>query len=264
KEKFNSDNNPLSSPDWLRDHHNAKLNSRHEFAKKHLVSNAKTLVDLGCGTGLWLDIYDKLLPESCDFFGLDESIESLRTAEKTAENWKRETSFAKVDLSNSSKLPKADIYLAFNIFPYLKEPQKLLEKIKLGLNPGGKLIIRQYDGFDINFGPMEADLKLSIHNELFFSLSKKNNFKHYERDSIFKLVTSSGFNVESIYFDRFEEISPYSDTFKVYLKNTIAWMKLFLTDVTSTAVCEWEFDYLDGDKNKVSYFKESYLVAIMS
>ena len=76
----NSTGRPLADAKWLENHHRAKLPERTAFAKKLAKLNPKNIVDLGCATGLWLELLNDILPSDCEFIGIDSDKESLKLA----------------------------------------------------------------------------------------------------------------------------------------------------------------------------------------
>jgi len=83
----NSSGKPLANSSWLLNHHRAKIPERTAFAKRLAKLQPKKIVDLGCATGLWLELLNEILPLDCEFIGIDSDIESL---EKLAEQETKE------------------------------------------------------------------------------------------------------------------------------------------------------------------------------
>ena len=57
------------SADWLEAHHEAKLTEHRRFGETFARYEPSRVVDIGCGTGLRLDLLDKLIPPSCESWG---------------------------------------------------------------------------------------------------------------------------------------------------------------------------------------------------
>lgn len=76
----NSSGKPLADTIWLENHHRAKLPERTAFAKRLVELHPKSIVDLGCASGLWLELLNQLLPEDCEFIGIDSDGEALSIA----------------------------------------------------------------------------------------------------------------------------------------------------------------------------------------
>lgn len=260
---INHSGKPLSDPKWLYEHHEAKITEREKFAQTLATYKPKNVVDLGCGTGLWLEILDQTFDEGVKFIGLDGDEESIRLACDRAKSWNRDTKFETLNFEGGTDLPSADLYLAFNIFPYIKDLSGLLGRIKEALNPGGKLVVRQYDGFDLNFGPMETTDKLTLMNSLFAAIGQSRQFSHFSRDDIFKELNDSDFKSKKFSFEMLHKVSPYNPKFKRYLINTIDWTSLYVNEKSKGILRQWKKEYLQ-ENAKPSYFKEAYLVAELS
>jgi trans-aconitate methyltransferase len=118
----NAAGKPLADMNWLLAHHRAKLSERTKFAQKIATLNPKSIIDLGCASGLWFDLLDKLLPDECDFIGIDCDEELLADATKRSSAWRRKASFIQLDIEkDANQIPPGDLTLAFNIFPYIKD-----------------------------------------------------------------------------------------------------------------------------------------------
>lgn len=72
----------LSSIDWLVTHHKAKLTERMNFVSKNISKSDKTIVDIGCGPALWLDLIDKIASDDCTFIGIDSDEDTIKYAKK--------------------------------------------------------------------------------------------------------------------------------------------------------------------------------------
>lgn len=263
KKTNNSSGKPLSSSKWLLEHHIAKLKERKEFLEKILVDiKPRVIVDLGCATGLWLELANDIVDENCELIGVDLDKNAIVEAKKRSKKWNRKVSFIHNDFTNIDNLPSADIYFAFNVFSYVQNSDALLEKIRLKLNDNGKLILRQYDGAGIKFGPMEHKLRLSIEKALFNSLCKSEFFKHYDLDRIYDAVDNSKFTIKNVDLELFKKTSPYTKNFLTYFNNTINWTSNYLDDNNQKKILNWHSLHLK--KGRPSYFYEVDLVAILT
>jgi len=117
----------LSHSNWLENHHNAKKDLRYDFAKKLALRNPKSIVDIGCGTGLWLSIFNEILPKDCKFIGIDFDRNSLKEAEGRAAKWDRECEWISLDINkDAEKIPPADLALIFNFSSYIEDLDSIL------------------------------------------------------------------------------------------------------------------------------------------
>src|ERR1700732_3751532 len=126
----NTTGRPLSSTAWHEAQHRAKREVRRNFAARLATYQPRCVVDIGCATGLWLGLLDILLPPACEFIGIDSDAESLAKAEARAKNWHRKTTFYQCDVeADLDAIPTADVTMMFNLFPYLKDPARLLSRL---------------------------------------------------------------------------------------------------------------------------------------
>lgn len=259
----NKSGKPLSSSSWLLDHHNAKLPERRQFVKDIMSSGIKTVVDIGCGSGLWLELFDEIAPPECKLIGIDSDQNLI--SEARAKKWSHHVEFHSFDVVKSiSSIPNADLFLAFNIFPYLDDPEKFIRNLKNKMTCEGKIIIRQYDGSNLRFGPMRQSDRYEIDTSLYTSVSSSNQFNHYDLDRIHEVIQSVNFENSFIDFELFKRVSPYDDDFFKYYINTINWTKKYISDSAKEKLLEWEHLYLNRHTKNNSYFTEVDLVAILS
>ncbi len=258
----NSSGKPLADAEWLNNHHRAKLPERKAFAEKLVEYNPKTIVDLGCASGLWLDVFDKVMPNDCSFIGIDSDEESLELAKKHSRAWDRTSSFMKLDIeSQTSLIPPADLTLAFNIFPYIKDLNLFLKAL-FNRCPWGVLAIRQYDGASIRFGPMPTGKRQAIESSLRVATENSKKFRHYDLDRAYEALNSSPYKKMSYSFELFERTSPFSEDFIPYYRDMLQWTCDHISDSAAKYLSGW----LDEDANYCMkrYFFEVDLVAVLS
>lgn len=90
------------------------------------------LLDLGCGTGLFL----QRRAADCDAYGIDLSLDALRYC--------RRRQLARLACAHAARLPLADasfdIVTAFDLVEHLPDDQALVDEIGRVLRPGGYLL----------------------------------------------------------------------------------------------------------------------------
>jgi SAM-dependent methyltransferase len=259
----NQTGKPLSSLDWLKIHHKAKLMERETFAKNILNQiKPKRIIDLGCASGLWLDVFNRFADKDCEFIGIDIDNDSIIEAEKLSKNWNRKVSFLNIDIaSQSSKIPSGDIILAFNMFSYINDIDTFLNQIKLKLTKNGVFVIRQYDGGMIRFGPMSSDNRNYMDDSLYTAVSDSEQFKHYDMDRVYTAITNSKFVNKNLYFEIFQKHSPFAEDFNNYFKATVKWTANYLNSEETKELNKW---YTKFDNQPGYYFLENYLVSLLS
>lgn len=263
-EWYNTTGKPLSSSKWLEDHHKAKLPERKKFVQKVLTNFTPTrVIDLGCGTGLWLDLFNEFIDTNCEFIGIDADTHSINEAKERSKNWNRKSDFITCDMyKETDKIPKGDLYLAFNIFPYIHSPNNFIDKIQSKVINDGKLAIRQYDGNTIRFGPMLSEERISIENSLFSSIGQSEQFRHYDLDRIYSVINNSKFKDKNISFETFQRNTPFPNDFINYFDGTIEWTMNYISEYDAEKLGKWYKEY----KNSINdnYFVEVDLTAILS
>lgn len=262
----NDTGRPLASDAWLEAHHQAKLPERRTFA--NLIANRapSRIVDLGCGPGLWLQLLSDFVSRECQLVGIDSDDGTLDAARSRASTWLQPSEFAALDFeTQSNELPDADIFLAFNIFPYVTNPKQLLATLKSKLRPGGCLVVRQYDGALLRMGPMSDRDRQLIDMSLMASVLGSDQFKHYDLDRVFQSIAASPFNSKAIDFEVFRRVTPYPSEFQSYLVNTIEWTRKYISDEARDRLDAWHRTMGRGsDPDVPSYFMEVDLVAWLS
>lgn len=257
----NSTGKPLADSTWLENHHRAKIPERTAFAKRLANLQPKSIVDLGCASGLWLELLNNLLSDECEFIGIDGDEESLNLAIKKSRNWKRKVSFIQMDLEKDAlQIPSADITMAFNIFPYIKDLDSFIHTLSLR-TPRGMLAVRQYDGASIRFGPMSTVDRQKIELDLRIATEKSQKFRHYDLDRTFTALQKSAYECSTFEFELFERSSPFDDEFIPYYKETLNWTCQLLSDISAENLRKW----INDDPLMINrYFYEVDLVALLS
>lgn len=258
----NSSGKSLADAEWLNVHHRAKLPERKAFAEKLTEYKPKTIVDLGCASGLWLDVFDKVVPNDCAFIGIDSDEEILELAKKRSRSWDRNSSFMKLDIeSQASLIPTADLTLAFNIFPYIKDLTHFLKTLS-NRCPCGALAVRQYDGASIRFGPMPTDKRQAIESSLRVATENSKKFRHYDLDRTYEALNNSSYKNKSYSFELFERTSPFPEDFIPYYRNMLQWTCDHISDSSAQYLSRWLDE--DADYCMKRYFFEVDLVAVLS
>lgn len=129
---------------------------RYMLALNHIAG--KTVLDLGCGSGLGTYIYSLVAKK---VIALDYSEKALRHAHDYP--YKCEVDFIKLDLENPaelSKLPEADVCVALEVLEHLEKPELVLAALKTKTLvfsvPLHSLSVSKWHKYEIN---TEADVR---------------------------------------------------------------------------------------------------------
>ncbi|QIL45601.1 class I SAM-dependent methyltransferase [Vagococcus coleopterorum] len=242
----NTSGKQLSSSSWLTDHHVAKEKLRKSFAKKLTVLEPTSIVDIGCGTGLWLTILNDVFPKNCKFIGVDSDKSSLETAEQISQSWGRECEWIQLDINtHPEKIPVADMALIFNFSSYVDDLDMLLSYISK--ERGFKqLALRQFAGHEIKFGPFENDDQTAIDLSLKDAIGNSEQIRYYDMDRLIQAAATTNRQVLFKEFELFQDFSPFKSNTWPYIKGTAEWtaekmpanQKKLITDWLSKAAEE--------------------------
>ena len=252
----------LSSSNWLESHHAAKKKLRFEFAKKISEHNPKSIVDIGCGTGLWLSIFNDILPKECKFIGVDSDEESLAEAKRKSANWERECEWISLDINkDSDKIPSADLALVFNFSSYIKNLDLFF--LNISRERGFKEIaLRQFAGDEIKFGPFMTDEHTRIDLSLKASMGGSSQIKYFDMDRLIEAAAVSGREAIFKNFELFSDFSPFNESTWPYIKGTAEWTAERVSEKEQVIIKEWINKALCQD-NSLYFYSLDWLALLV-
>jgi ubiquinone/menaquinone biosynthesis C-methylase UbiE len=110
-----------------------------ELLSRLSLKNAKTILDIGCGTGVLFPIFEKLTSGKSKIFAVDFAQCMAKTAALYC------NSKTEVICGDSQNLPFMDnffnLIIAFHVFPHIKDKQAALQEYWRVLKPDGDLAI---------------------------------------------------------------------------------------------------------------------------
>src|SRR5262249_40719483 len=155
---------------------------------------------------------------------------SLELARERASSWGRSVEFLHCDIAEDpERIPKADLLLALNLFPYLPDVAQLISGLRRN-HTADRIIIRQWDGGTMRIGPMSAEARCAIASSLHAALEGSALFAHSGLDQTYELIRRTGFSVERLEFDLTQRHAPFPQEFEEYFLGTVAWMRDHLSD----------------------------------
>ncbi|KRL52904.1 class I SAM-dependent methyltransferase [Furfurilactobacillus rossiae] len=248
----------LSASGWLEDHNNAKKELRYKFAKEIAKQNPKSIIDIGCGTGLWLEIFNDVLPKNCKFIGIDLDENSLKEAKKRSMNNDRECEWIALDVNKEpEKIPSADLAFIFNFSSYIEDISAFLNQLtpEKGFK---KIVIRQFLGDEIKFGPFNTHTQTNIDSSIKASMDGSKQIKYFDLDRLMNAVQKSNRKVVFQDFELFKAFSPFSDNAFPYIKGTAEWTAERVPDNERKAINKW-IKKAEAKKDLLYFFSIDWL-----
>lgn len=237
--KRNKSGMQLSSADWLEAHHDAKKEQRYDLAKRLAKRTPKSIIDLGCGTGLWLSIFNDIMPNDCKFIGVDLDEQSLEIAKNKAESWGRECEWIKLDVNNNlNELPSADLTLVFNFSSYIADLKEFFSYVSPE-NGFKEIALKQFAGDEIKFGPFTTNEHTNIDLSLKASIQGSTQIKYFDMDRL--IEASSLTNRELVFrdFEIFSDFAPFKQNAWPYIKGTAEWTAERMPEREQKLIYKW-------------------------
>jgi SAM-dependent methyltransferase len=219
------------------------------------------VLDLGCATGLWLEELNDLLPNGCEFIGVDSDAKALEEAAQRGKRWSRPHSFMPVDLNAPElTLPEADLVLFVNVSCYVSDLDRLLELVA---RASTHVAVRQYDGANLRFGPMDPGDRAIIETSMRDAMDEEGELRHYDLDRLYAAIERSPFPHRHLSFEPYARTNPFPNGFEDYLEGTIWWMHKHLSEPAGGLLRSW------WEERKITpacptYFIEVDLIAMLS
>lgn len=145
-----------------------------------MIPAKQSLLDIGCGTGQFLEMLSKLAPE-IKLSGVEPNQQMLGRAKakfgnsiNCVEAWAHDLPFENASF---------DYMTCNNMFHYIDEPEKALGEFKRVLKPKGQLVLMDWCG---DFWTMKL-------NSLYLDLRTKAHVKTYKQDELQKMLEDVGF-----------------------------------------------------------------------
>lgn len=252
---------PPAGSGWLDAHHRAKLSERRAFCQRLTALRPSRVLDLGCATGLWLEELNEVLPGDCEFIGMDSDEAALAKAAQRAEDWSRSHTFLPIDLNAPElSLPDADLTLLFNVSSYVADLDQLLELVAQG---SGHVVVRQYDGAALRFGPMDPNDRAIIEAAMRAAMAESSELRHYDLDRLYAAIERGPFTKREFSFELYERTSPLPDDFEDYLAGTVWWIQKHLSGPAGKLLRAW-WDERKAEPTCPTYFTEVDLIAMLS
>ena len=156
---------PLNAIDWLETHHQSKIVERSQMVRNLNLRRGSTLIDAGCGPGMWTPLLAKAIGPEGHIIGVDISIEALITArQRSCDSWYRHlVEYKQAALEQLPITPgTADAIFSANVSQYLPQPVETFAAMGRYLANDGRLIIKDIDFGTMRFYNIDAALQARV------------------------------------------------------------------------------------------------------
>ena len=135
------------SKDWLISHHHAKEGIRIQMINDLPLKDSSYVLDAGCGTGNFADIFLQRTKLIDKILCVDKDIDNLEAARKILQGKKN---FEKVfwlhdEIENLTFIKEFDIVWCANTLQYFDDPVSMIQKLMSMTKKGGLVAIKDED-----------------------------------------------------------------------------------------------------------------------
>jgi ubiquinone/menaquinone biosynthesis C-methylase UbiE len=156
---------PLNAIEWLETHHRSKAPEREQMIRDIQFKHGSSIVDAGCGPGLWTPLLARAIGYQGYILGVDISSEALVTASRRMHGKRYERMIQyKRGLLEQLPVPYGSVDLIFsaNVSQYLPEPVKTFAAMGNYLVPGGRMAIKDIDFGTMRFHTIDTGLQARV------------------------------------------------------------------------------------------------------
>jgi ubiquinone/menaquinone biosynthesis C-methylase UbiE len=156
---------PLNAIEWLETHHRSNAPERQQMIRDIRFQRGSTVVDAGCGPGLWTPLLARAIGYQGHILGVDVSPEALVTAHRRMHGkWYERIVQYKHSLLEQLPVPfgSVDIIFSANVSQYLPDPVTTFASMGNYIAPGGRLAIKDIDFGTMRFHNIDAGLQARV------------------------------------------------------------------------------------------------------
>lgn len=159
-----SQGHALSSLEWLLLHHRAKEAARRRCAEELPIFPGMSVVDLGCGPGLWTNLLAEQVAPHGEVVGVDLDPELIKYAREHASEVSGCTPKYRVGDFNDldADQGKFDVAFSSNCFAYYSAPEQLIQNFARLVRPGGMVVLRHFDNSFWVASPIDPALSSAV------------------------------------------------------------------------------------------------------
>jgi ubiquinone/menaquinone biosynthesis C-methylase UbiE len=225
---------------WLLDHHKSKEQQRRRMVEDLNLQSGDTVLDLGCGPGLWTSLLAEKVKPDGRIVGLDSDREFLRYASK---HLVKEQSEGMIELHEGDfhSVPfednSFDMVFFGNCFAYVTDHQTVLDEQKRVTRPGGRIAVKDFEGSVLVIHPIEPQLTLKVITAAAQGLRDnppEPSFDNFSGQKLRGILVNAGLQSVSVTSYAVHMLPPLTPEAKRYIIGNATWYanigKPFLSD----------------------------------
>ncbi|MHA1360755.1 MAG: methyltransferase domain-containing protein [Candidatus Helarchaeota archaeon] len=249
---------------WLVDHHMTKLEERTAMIESLNFKPGDTVLDLGCGPGLWTPLLAEQIKPDGHVTGMDISKDLIEYATKNLEeDLEDNIEYQTGDFHNIPfKDNTFDVTFFGNCFAYVTDHKTVLDELKRVTKKGGRVIAKDFDGAIIIFHPIDPHLQLKVLAANAKGLQENPPdppFDNYTGRKMNGLFREAGFKNISTKTYAIQKVAPLTPEAKRYITGNAEWYaKLAAPYMTKEEVQKWHSYFDTTSKSYILDLEEFY------
>jgi ubiquinone/menaquinone biosynthesis C-methylase UbiE len=222
---------PLNAVEWLEKHHQSKAFEREKMILDLHVEPGSSIVDAGCGPGLWTPLLAQAVGPQGHILGIDISTEALITAQRRCAHT-RYSHMVQFKRAMLDELPLAygsvDLIFSANVSQYLADPVATFAAMGPYLKQGGRLVIKDIDFGKIRWQGVDAMLQERVFLARLRWEQERVQYGYAFEDSwvgakLASYLRAAGYNGVQERTYPIMRRSPLSDDSRFYLRGIANW-----------------------------------------
>lgn len=232
--------------EWLLAHHGAKQEFRAAVVDRLPLRPGSTVLDVGCGPGLWTKYFAERVGPRGMVIGLDGSSDLIEVAKMRNADLLQQ---GRVDfrVRDATFMEETgDLVFCSNLYGYLGDPHKAVSHHFGAVRPGGSLVARHFDLSLSAFSGVPVELQLQVLAAVARAIPERpkqmNPFLGQALPAEFLKAGVHPFEVSS---DVVHLLAPLSSPAEAYLQMKGAWFADVASESLDRNTVDTWMDYFD-------------------
>ncbi len=218
-----------SGVEWLLTHHRAKKEERQQMVTDIQIKPGEAILDVGCGPGLWSQMFAEYVQPHGRVVGIDGLAESIVHAKEAikSESSQKCIEFLQADFySLPFDASSFDITFCGNCLSYVQEPIEFIAEQKRVTKKGGRIVSKEYDAAVLMLHPVDPVLLSKVLHAAecaLAELSPEQKFDNAPGRKVWGWFQQVGFQDTLMRTYAIQKHAPLSPEVEFYLRSAIEW-----------------------------------------